>query len=133
MPARFVTFCTFIRTFFPLHTLFLSGCVSVHITDPAGQVTVVRNVGYVSIQAPAGESVIGYVTGVGLVGAPLGWSFGYTTQRWALLGRDCRLVVWLPSSEIDPTFAQSLTTASNACLVQAKPNPSVATPKEVPQ
>ena len=103
-----------------------SGCVSLHITETSGQIQVVRHVGYVHIQTLPGASVTGSVSGVGLVGGPLGWSLGYTTQRWALLGSDCRVVVWLPPGRADPAIVQSLVGAAGACVLGIDGNRLVA-------
>lgn len=103
-----------------------SGCVSLHITETSGQIQVVRHVGYVHIQNSPGASVTGSVAGVGLVGGPLGWSLGYTTQRWTLLGSDCRVVVWLPPGRADPAIVQSLVGAVGACVLGIDGNRLVA-------
>ncbi len=116
-PVASTPLAPYLRSLVSICTLTCCGCVSVHITDHSGQVQVVRHVGYVQIQTAPGTSVTGAVVGVGLVGAPLGWSLGYTTQRWALLGQECRLVVWLPAGPIDAATMQALAAAGGACVL----------------
>lgn len=100
-----------------------------HITDPGGAVRVVRHVGLVRIEAESGASITGTITGFGLVGAPLGWSLGYTRQRWALLGTDCRVVWWPPSEQMNMEAAREMMKAGRACSLEAEPGGS-SDPKE---
>lgn len=116
-PSTLLNLCA--RTLLSVCAGISAGCVSVHITDTSGQTQVVRHVGYLQIQVPPGAAVTGSVAGVGLVGAPLGWSLGYTKQRWALLGRGCAMAVWLPDGRVDPFILQSLVGAGGACVLDA--------------
>jgi hypothetical protein len=98
----------------------LSACVSVHVSDPTGGVRVMRSIGMVRVELPqTGRSVTGAIHGVGLVQAPLGWTLGYTQQRWAVLESDCRTVVWLPQGAVEPSVVRALAQAAGVCLMAA--------------
>jgi hypothetical protein len=96
----------------------LAGCVTLNIEDREGKVRVVRNFGVlrVDVENPR-RSVVGSIAGVGIVDAPLGWSLGFTRQRWALLGDDCRAVVWPPEGGLDEVARMRLVQAAGVCLL----------------
>ncbi len=97
-----------------------TGCVSVRLESADGAVRVERSFGIVRIQVSEPRTaVVGSVTGLGAVADPLGWSLGYTRQRWALLGPQCRAVVWseagtTPSSDTTSRLGE----AAGLCLVE---------------
>lgn len=102
-------------------SMLLCACVSVQVTDSTGGVRTVRGVGMLRVELPsAAPSITGAITGIGLVQAPLGWTLGYTHQRWALLGPDCRAVVWMPRDGPDPQLVRELTHAAGVCLLDAQ-------------
>lgn len=90
--------------------------MSVHITDAGGAVRTVRHFGVLQVHASPGASVSGSTEGIGIVADPMGWSIGYTRQRWALLDRDCRVVWWAPAGQTDKEFARSVLAAGRACV-----------------
>ena len=99
-------------------TVGLAGCVSVRIDAGGGQVRTFEHVGVLRIElANPQQAITGSVLGVGLVGAPLGWSLGYTRQRWALLGSGCRTVVWLAAGDLDESTRKELARAAGVCLI----------------
>jgi hypothetical protein len=98
----------------------VGGCVSVQIIDPAGAVRTVNHVGVLHVEVKSAAGVTGSITGVGIVGAPLGWSVGYTRQRWALIDKDCRVVWWAPSGQVDGEIARDLIAAGHACMLPAE-------------
>ncbi len=96
----------------------LAGCVTVHIEAKDGEVRTVRHAGLLSIElAQPQQAIVGSVSGVGLVSAPLGTSLGYTRQRWALIGPSCRAVAWLPPGEVNEKTRDELARAAGVCLI----------------
>ncbi|MFT4101426.1 MAG: hypothetical protein QM674_10390 [Burkholderiaceae bacterium] len=96
------------------------GCVAVHIVGPGGNVQTVRHFGVLHVEAREGASVSASIQGFGVVADPLGWSIGYTRQRWALLDKDCRMVWWVPAGEMDKEIARELLLAGRACVFDAE-------------
>jgi hypothetical protein len=104
----------------------LGGCVSVRIDDPDGGVRIVRGFGVVSIEAPSPRTAVsGMVSGFGLVQAPLGWSAGFTRQRWALMGPECRAVIWPSIGGIDESTRAALVRTAGVCLLADDPSAAV--------
>jgi hypothetical protein len=100
----------------------LAGCVTLRIEGDDGSVRVVRDVGVLHVEiAEPKRAIVGSLSGFGIVGAPLGWSAGYTTQRWALLGNDCRTVVWPAPGGIDERTRADLIRAAGVCLLADGP------------
>ncbi|WP_326543089.1 hypothetical protein [Pseudorhodoferax sp.] len=95
----------------------VTACMSVHITAGEGEVRMSRHFGVLSIElAEPKAAIAGEVLGVGVIGSPLGWSIGYTTQRWALLGEGCRAVIWTSGGDLDPLVVQEARHAAGVCL-----------------
>jgi hypothetical protein len=95
-----------------------TACVNVRIEAGADEVRVVRNFGAIKIElAQPRQAVTGTISGVGLVAAPLGWSLGYTFQRWAVLGDGCRAVVWVDAPPLDAQTLRDADRAAQACLL----------------
>jgi outer membrane lipoprotein SlyB len=98
--------------------LLLAGCVSLHVQSRDGQVRTVRHFGILHVQlANPEQAIVGSLSGVGLVGAPLGWSLGYTRQRWALMGPECRAVVWLDEGNVNSNTSEALAQVAGLCLI----------------
>lgn len=97
----------------------LGGCVTLEIQAADGHVDVQRRVGLLQVvlPQPASASIAGTVSGVGLVAGPLGWSLGVARERWALLGPDCRTVVWAPPQGFDASTRDLLARAAGVCLL----------------
>ena len=113
----------------------LVGCVSVRIEAAGGEVRTTRHLGVLHIElANPRQAITGSVAGLGLVGAPLGWSFGYTRQRWALMGSGCRAVVWLGPGGLNELTRTALANAAGVCLIDddATASPSVASNEGIP-
>ena len=104
--------------------LALSACVSVRLEGADGDVRIERHLGvlYIALANPR-QALVGTVAGVGVVGAPMAWSVGYTRQRWALLGTECRAVVWLPPGEVSAATRAELAAAAT-CLVDEGGDPA---------
>lgn len=98
----------------------VSGCVSVQITDSDGRVHAIQQAGFLKVQMAAPDQAItGSMSGFGVIGAPLGWSVGYTRQRWALLGDGCRAVVWVtPGVALDERTRSELGRVAGVCLLE---------------
>lgn len=109
-----------------------TACMSVRIEAGAGEVRVVRHFGLLMIElAEPPQAVTGTVSGVGLIAAPLGWSLGYTRQRWAVLGEGCRAVIWVDAMPLDAQTRQDADGAARACLLTTESSvPSQSTEKE---
>lgn len=112
----------------------LCACVTVHIESAGVPVHVVRHVGLLKVEvATAQSAVVGDVSGVGIVGTPMGWSAGYTRQRWAAMGPECRAVLWTDAAQPDAAVRGMLSAAAGACEVRGSPSSAdPATAKPVP-
>jgi hypothetical protein len=97
----------------------LSACVTVNVVKDGQTVDVIRGFGVVRVEATDPQrSVVGALSGVGIVHAPLGWSVGYTRQRWALLGEDCRAVIWPEPGGLDERARAEIARAAGVCIVE---------------
>ena len=98
----------------------LAGCMTVQIEASDGQVTVLRHMGLLQIEVPQSDrAVVGALQGVGLVSTPMGWTAGYTRQRWAAIGPQCRVVLWVnESATIDEETRHRLSSLAGVCLVE---------------
>lgn len=98
--------------------------MTVHIESAGVPVQVVRYVGLLKVEVAAADSaVVGDLSGVGIVGTPMGWSAGYTRQRWAALGPECRAVLWTTdATQADAAVRGMLRTAAGACEVRSSPS-----------
>ena len=98
----------------------LAGCMTLRIESREGDVRIVRSAGLLHVQlASPQQAIVGSLSGVGLVGAPLGWSLGYTHQRWAAIGPECRAVVWLEDGELNGATRAALARVAGLCLIAA--------------
>jgi len=96
----------------------LAGCVTVHIEAKDGEVRTVRHAGVLHIElAQPDQAIVGSISGIGAVSAPLGLSLGYTRQRWAVLGPACRVVAWLPPGAMNDPTRDELARAAGVCLI----------------
>ncbi len=125
-----------IRWLAAISLMTLAGCVSVRIEAGSGEVRTIEHLGMLRIElANPRQAISGSVAGVGLVGAPLGWSLGYTRQRWALMGSGCRAVVWLAPGGLNELTRTELARAAGVCLIDedaATTSPSVASNEGIP-
>ncbi len=105
-----------------LSVVALAGCMTVHIDAGDADLRVVRHVGvlHVELQSPQ-RAVVGTLSGIGLAGTPLGWSAGYTRQRWAAIGPQCRAVVWLDGPP-DRATREDLQGVAGLCLLDGTPS-----------
>lgn len=108
--------------------LVLSGCMTVRIESPGKPARVTRHVGVLQVEVPqAGQAVVGSITGVGVTSTPMGWTGGFTRQRWAVLGKECRAVVFLdPGARLDAQAQQALAGVAGACLLTDEPSSTLA-------
>lgn len=101
----------------------ISGCMTVHIEAKDGEVRTVRHAGLLVVQlASPQQAIVGSVSGVGLIGAPLGWSLGYTRQRWAAIGPECRAIAWLEAGDLSEPSRAALARVAGVCLIAAAPD-----------
>jgi len=99
----------------------LAGCMTVRIESREADVRVLRHLGWLSIEVPTPDkAVIGSVSGVGLAATPMGWSAGYTRQRWAALGPQCRAVLWIDHGALDAATRQALSAAAGVCVAEER-------------
>lgn len=99
----------------------LAGCMTVRIESRETDVRVLRHVGWLSIDMPtADKAVIGSVSGVGLAATPMGWSAGYTRQRWVALGPQCRAVLWIDHGALDTATREALGAVAGVCLAEER-------------
>jgi hypothetical protein len=95
-----------------------AGCMTVQISGADQETRVIRGFGVLRVElADPKGAITGSVSGIGLVGAPLGWSAGYTRQRWAILGKGCRTVVWPPPGGLDDRLRAELARAAAVCVM----------------
>ena len=91
--------------------------MTVHIDAGDARVRTVRHVGYLQIDlASPDQAVVGALSGVGLAATPLGWSAGYTRQRWAAIGPECRAVLWADGADAGARLRDTLATVAGVCL-----------------
>lgn len=104
----------------------LPACVSVQVDTQGQGVRVVRHFGLLQLELPqASRSVVADIRGVGLLSSPLGLTAGYTQQRLAWLGPDCRAVLWLEQGVVlDAATRAELGRLAGLCLVEALPAPA---------
>lgn len=101
-----------------LTTVLLScGCATLRI-EPAGQdVRVERYWGVLAVDVgPSGGSHAAELTALGVARSPLGWSAGFTHQRWAALGPECRLVIWASTPEHLRVARELANSATGVCV-----------------
>ncbi|MGJ7497846.1 hypothetical protein ACSFA8_22580 [Variovorax sp. RT4R15] len=90
-----------------------------HIKEEGGDVRTSRQIGILHVQlGNPQQAIAGSLSGIGMVAAPLGWSIGYTRQRWALIGNGCRAVVWLAPGGIDEKMRSDLARSAGVCLLE---------------
>lgn len=95
-----------------------AGCVTLQVVAPDGQVRVTKHLGALLVGlASPDQAIVGTVSGIGVVGAPLGWTLGYTQQRWALIGSDCRALLWVPPDGLAQPLQDDLVRAAGVCLL----------------
>jgi hypothetical protein len=101
----------------------LTSCMTVNIDSRDAPVQVVRHAGVLRISVASPEqAVVGSVTGVGVAGTPMGWTAGFTRQRWAAIGPECRAVIFLdPNAELGDAARRALAEVSGACLLADRP------------
>ena len=111
----------------------LSGCMTVRIESGDAGVQVVRHVGVLRIELAAPRhAVAGTLAGVGLAATPMGWSAGYTQQRWASIGPECRVVLWLHGdARLDAQAHDALARIAHACVLHEDRTPSSTNLEEV--
>lgn len=97
----------------------LVGCMTVRIDASGGQVRVIQHVGMLQIEVqPSEAALLGDLHGVGFVASPLGWTVGYTQQRWAAIGPQCRAILWVDgSSAVDDEVRRALVRLAGVCLL----------------
>ena len=101
-----------------LAPLLLGGCTVVEVTDPEGKVQVTRGVGVVNVMLPEPErNIVTKTMGLGLVSTALGFTIGYASEELALLGPECRLVVWIRNEAEAATLAGLLAGHRDVCGV----------------
>lgn len=103
----------------------LSGCMTVQVDSGGGNVRVVRHFGALQLEvAPPTRSLIARVQGVGIFSSPLGMSAGYTQQQLAMLGPECRAVLWVSeASRLSAEVRAELQQLAGLCLNDTAPHP----------
>jgi hypothetical protein len=97
----------------------LSACMTVQIESRDAEVRVVRHFGLLQIdlQSPD-KALVGAISGVGVAATPFGWSAGFTRQRWAAMGPQCRAVLWVERGAVDATTREALSAVAGVCLAE---------------
>ena len=105
--------------------LLASGCASVHIEDPGGQVRVERHLGLLNVTVADGpRSVVAETTGIGLMRNWEGFTLGYHDSTVAVLGRDdCRLILWVQTREDLNEARRLIEETDNVCIVSKEDEP----------
>lgn len=104
----------------------LAGCMTVHLHTGQAEPRVLHHLGWLQVEVPQAErAVVGRLQGVGLVSSPMGISAGYTHQRWAALGPQCRAVLWVQAgAQLADAAQQALHQVAGACLLPEAPSPA---------
>lgn len=109
--------------------------MTVHV-DAGGQpVTVLRHVGLLQIQAPppaspGEQAFVGDLRGFGLFATPAGITLGYTRERWAIMGSQCRAVLWMDEhGHLDEALRKQLAQINGLCLLAPPPDPQQPPPQ----
>jgi hypothetical protein len=96
----------------------LSSCAIVEITDPEGRTSIERRFGFTSIAVePEREAVVASLRSFGLASTPLGFTAGYAAHQLAVLGEDCRVVLWVESEQQRLAVEQLAATLKEICIV----------------
>jgi hypothetical protein len=96
----------------------IAGCVNLTVQASDGSVRVERSVGILRVELASPEQeIVGSVSGLGVVSAPMGVSVGYTQQRWALVGPRCRVVIFPDAGMPDAKTRAELERIAGLCLV----------------
>ena len=101
----------------------LASCMTVTISSDGESLRVIQHFGFLQIDVPVPQrSVVAQVSGLGLIGTPTGGSLGYTRQRFALLGPQCRAVLWFDGdTRLDLATRHLVEQIAGVCLVEDKP------------
>lgn len=96
----------------------LSSCTIVEITDPEGATSVERRFGFTSIAIePEHDAVMASLRSFGVAHTPLGFTAGYASHQLAVLGQDCRVVLWVESDEQRLAVEELAATLQEVCVV----------------
>lgn len=96
----------------------LTGCMTVQIESDDSQIKILHHIGFLRIELPQPDkAIVGALYGVGIVATPMGWSAGYTRQRWAAIGPQCRAVLWV-NGNVDASVRRDLEQVARVCLVE---------------
>lgn len=96
----------------------LVGCTEVTVQSGNGQVRVERHFGIVAIELnPGTDAQLLRSTGFGLIQHGQGVTLGYQDTELAILGRDCRLVLWIENRQQLVDARELLGNRSDLCLV----------------
>lgn len=96
----------------------LVGCAEVTVQSGNGQVRVERHFGILSIDLnPGTDAQLLKSTGFGLMQHGRGVTFGYQDMELAILGADCRLVLWIENRAQLVDVRELLGNRSDLCLV----------------
>ena len=78
----------------------LSACSTIEIQASDGRVEVKRHLGVLTVElSPAARAQLVSATGIGIIADGRQLIFGYQDLELALLGTDCRLVLWIEKAE----------------------------------
>lgn len=94
--------------------------MTVRIEARDGEVKVLQHLGFLRIEPQSSrKEVVGELRGFGVVSTPMGLAAGYTRQRWAAIGPECRVVLWLGDRPLDDASLRALVDVAGLCLVDA--------------
>ena len=101
----------------------LASCMTVTIDSAGESLRVIQHFGFLHIDVPVPQrSVVAQVSGLGLIGTPTGITLGYARQRFALLGPQCRAVLWFDGDmRLDLATRRMVEQMAGVCLVEDKP------------
>lgn len=96
----------------------LLGCTTISITEKDGKVRVSRSFGAITIEmVPGSKSVLAEAVGLGYLTGPLGTTIGFSKNSFAVLGRDCRLILWNSDKEQAKQLQELLGNHANVCII----------------
>ncbi len=99
-----------------------AGCTSITIAERDGTVRTCNAFGFPNIElSPGKEAMVAEITSLGYHSGPLGISVGFNHSQFALLGEDCRIVVWMRSPEDAKQLNQLLGERPGICAASINP------------
>jgi hypothetical protein len=101
----------------------LGACTTVRIEAGPDDVRIERHFGLLGVRlASPHRSLVAEMSGFGVLSAPGSLSLGYASLRFASLGPDCRVVLWLaPGERLPLETLDRLRQVAGVCFTPPQP------------